>query len=496
MDTAPLTLDADHARAWLAEALRALAAVRTKVDALNVFPVPDADTGTNVVLTVTAGARAAQRVGDDADLSTLTTAMAKGALWGARGNSGIIISQAFQALARTFAGLSTAGPTDLIRALDAIAIAAHDAVADPVEGTIITVARDVAEAVVNLPIDATLRDVAATAHAAGIDSLSRTGQLLGKEIGTAVSIDAGAASYVVLLDTLAEALGASDRDPIPWNLADDASAPHEAPAGEGEFEVMYVTKTDRRYAQELRSKLRAVGYSVAVVAGQDDYWHVHVHLDEPTQALPTSPVEQVLVRHLQAPATRFGLVATTTGVGLLDELARCGAVTALNPSRAALIKAVIDTGATDVTILPASEQLAELARLVATDPEVSSEGIEVSVAPTDCDPLVFAVCTEWGIARLMNSDVHPLDLAQACDAEVEIHEITASASADPERLVQRALQTFSSAEGEVVTLFVGESIAASRLARSMARALAARGIEVYECAAGQPRPDVWVLNHG
>ena len=84
-------LDAPTARAWFATALAALAQARDGLDALNVFPVPDADTGSNVLRTLAAGAREAANLGEDATLGQLSRAVADGALWGARGNSGIIL---------------------------------------------------------------------------------------------------------------------------------------------------------------------------------------------------------------------------------------------------------------------------------------------------------------------------------------------------------------------------------------------------------------------
>lgn len=496
MDTTPTTLDAHRARAWLTEALRALAAVRTRVDVLNVFPVPDSDTGTNVVLTVTAGARQAQLIGDDADLPALTAAVAHGALWGARGNSGIIISQAFQALARTFEGVTEASATDLIRALDAVAIAVRDAVAKPVEGTIITVAREVAEAVVKLPMTATLADVAKCAQAAGVASLATTGERLEAEIGTPVSIDAGAASYVVLLDALAQALGVTDRAPIPWELSDShPSGDGSCLPDEGEFEVMYVTVTDRRGAAHLRSRLSDIGHSVAVVAGQEDHWHVHVHTDHPQLALPATAAQQVMVRHLQAPIDPHGIVATTNAVGLLEELARCGAVTALAPSRSALVRAIIDCGSTDVTVLPASNALADLAREVANDPQLRAEGIDVHVAPTHNDPQVYAVCTEWGISRLVDSDEDPASIAQACVADTEVRELRFNL-ADRDASISSCLQTLPLHADDVVTVFVGDSVHATNMLRSVLPVLQAQNIEVQSLAAGQRSPDLWIMRHG
>ncbi|MDO5699912.1 MAG: DAK2 domain-containing protein [Bowdeniella nasicola] len=491
------TLDASTARRWLAEALRALAAVRTRVDALNVFPVPDADTGTNVVLTVTSGAREAHKLGPDASLPDLTAAVARGALWGARGNSGIIISQAFQAVARTFASVGEARATDLIRALDAIAIAARDAVAEPVDGTIITVSRAVADAVVGMPPDVSLSDVAATAHRSAVDALARTGEQLAAATGRHAAIDAGAASYVVLLDALAEALGVSERPDIPWGPADPDTddSPCPAPADEGEFEVMYVYRGDRRQARATSAHLREVGHSVAVVAGVDDHWHVHVHLDDPTLALPGRRVEQLLVRHLHNPPSTRGLVATASGPGILEDLARSGAVATMNPRYDTLVRAVIDASSCDVTILPATTELSDLAREVATDAMVAAEGITVRVAPTTCDPHVYATCTEWALAQLVDEDAHPHHIAEECVREVIVHPIMGGTLAEGEAQVSRALASLPHGGEEPATIVTGSATNAEPLASFAEAALRARGREVSRVTCGQERPYLWLMVH-
>lgn len=483
------TLTADVARRWLTEGVRQLAAVRTRVDALNVFPVPDADTGTNVVLTVSAGIRRAQQLPADASLPALTAAVADGALWGARGNSGIIISQAFQAVARTFAQVQEAGPTHLIQALDAIALAAHDAVAEPVEGTIITVSRAVADAVVQLPVHTCLADVAATAHRAGIASLLETGEQLREATGAQVTFDAGAASFVILLDALAHALGVEERPAIPWESATNTPAGDSCPElGGGEFEVMYVVQTDRRHAHQLRSHLRSVGQSVAVVAGQDQHWHVHVHLDDPAQALPDIPAQQVAVRNLHTPADHPRVVATCTAPGLLEHLARCGAVALLHPTRDALIQTLMDAPA--ATILPASETIAAMAREAADDPLIKAEGITVQVADTDCDPHVFAACAEWGITQLVDEHAHPHLIANGIAAQARVIDITASSAHQVESLAATALRSLHPA-GESVTVFVGDTPLAPALATAIHQALP--DSDVTELPSAQRSPDVWLL---
>ncbi|KAE8762407.1 DAK2 domain-containing protein, partial [Georgenia thermotolerans] len=146
MSTPLAVLDAAAVRAWFEHALRSLLLVRRQVDRLNVFPVPDADTGTNLVLTLAGAAKAVGELDPAADLATLTRAAADGALLGARGNSGVIVGQCLQALAETFVGVDEASPALLAGALTAADEQARAAVVHAVEGTILSVARAAAGA--------------------------------------------------------------------------------------------------------------------------------------------------------------------------------------------------------------------------------------------------------------------------------------------------------------------------------------------------------------
>lgn len=478
------------ARAWLAEALRRLAAARTQVDRLNVFPVPDADTGTNVVLTVSAAVRSAQNLPADATLGQLSAAVARGALWGARGNSGIIISQVLQAFAQVCAEHDALGATELIQVCDAAAIAAREAIPQPVDGTIITVCQDVADAVMRLPLEATAVDVARCAATAAHTSLARTGELLAANTGAHAAFDAGAACYVIVLDALASVFDVGDVPEIAWPSEHDACQCATQVRGGGEFEVMYVYQATRREAIAMRQRLTDVGDSVAVVEGGDQHWHVHVHLDKPAEALPQhGETKQVIVRHLQPEATGYGVVATTKAPGLLEDLARCGAITTLAPTHSALVRAIIDTGATEVTVLPASTRLAQLAAGAKNDPLVLAEGIDVRIAPTDCDAHVYAACAQWALTQLLEADPHPYPIAAEIAASMRIVDLQPAPGRDASVLPASTLGDITGSE-EPVTLFIGARASAPDLARRLQTDLQARGVEVHVVAAGQMHPAV------
>lgn len=146
-DVPEATLDADIVLRWSRAGLDALAAAREEIDALNVFPVPDGDTGTNLYLTMESAVAHAEDAADG-DLAGVAHAIAQGALLGARGNSGVIVAQMLRAVADVLSAPSvTLGDgTALAAALDQAAVSARGAVAEPEEGTILTVARAAADA--------------------------------------------------------------------------------------------------------------------------------------------------------------------------------------------------------------------------------------------------------------------------------------------------------------------------------------------------------------
>ncbi|HMA45676.1 MAG TPA: DAK2 domain-containing protein, partial [Frankiaceae bacterium] len=195
-------LDAVAVRRWCARGLAALAARREEIDAMNVYPVPDGDTGTNLVLTFQSVLEALDAA-PDADgpgLPDTMKALAHGALMGARGNSGVILSQFLRGLADVLGPLPLARGRELAEAFGRAARAAWAAVADPVEGTVLTVARAAAEAARAAGSD----ELAAVVRAAGAgatEALRRTPEQL-PVLARAGVVDAGGYGLSVLLDAL------------------------------------------------------------------------------------------------------------------------------------------------------------------------------------------------------------------------------------------------------------------------------------------------------
>jgi uncharacterized protein len=431
-------LDAPAVRRWFEHALRSLLLVRDQIDRLNVFPVPDSDTGTNLVLTLAGAAEAVRPLGPDADVATLTRAAADGALLGARGNSGIIVGQCLRALAGTLSGRSVAGPADVAAALGAAADQAREAVGRPVEGTILTVARAAADAAAAAARDG--EELEGVVRAAALEAraaLVGTRGVLG-----GAGVDAGGVGYVVLLTALLDVVtatgdaGTTRAERVTAFLARVAAEPGDAPGetharaetaaapaepfdategaaslpagraphghGGGAFEVMYVLHAGADRAGAVREALERTGHSVAVV-GEAELWQVHVHTDDPAGALAgLEEMTQVCVRLVRRDKARVGVVACTRAPGLLEHLARLGAAAVLAPDTATVVRAAVDTRAGDVLVLPCDDLSAAAARAAAghdgrTAPH-RVRPVRLEVAPTADDLGVLAAATELAVA--------------------------------------------------------------------------------------------------
>ncbi|ROS73564.1 DAK2 domain-containing protein [Cellulomonas sp. PhB143] len=405
----------DALRAWVASARADLLAVRERVDALNVFPVADSDTGTNLYLTFARGAQEVDGVVRGAGAGDVAAALVRGTLLGARGNSGAILAEYLRGLARAVAedepatvdGAAApdgAGGLDVGRLVDAFAAAARGArgaVQDPVAGTVLSAAdaaargaREVLAAGAHVPraVDVTAGALRAaqeeTARSTGkLDVLRRSGVLDAGALGLCVVL---AALHRVLGGEVSEADGmlgsvggvrvgtgngtaTGTADAQACVVVPHAAAPEEA-AG-GEFEVMFVLRApapvDDDVARGLRADLAALGDSVVVTGGAGT-WQAHVHTDEPARAVAAGrrrartvrgAVRQAGVRSVlggdahAAGQSRTGIVVVTSAPGLAPEYARAGAVVlVLEPGAVAepddVARAVVDARAGQVLVLP------------------------------------------------------------------------------------------------------------------------------------------------
>ncbi|HVE73739.1 MAG TPA: DAK2 domain-containing protein [Mycobacteriales bacterium] len=397
-------LDAAALRGWCAAALSSLTAAREEIDDLNVYPVPDGDTGTNLVLTMESVRDAIAEA--SGEMAATASAMTHGALMGARGNSGVILSQLLRGMCEVLGSAPTAKPADLQRALIRATELAYGAVAVPVEGTVLTVAREAAASAAELDT-ADLAQVVRAAVEGASAALARTPELLAP-LKAAGVVDAGGRGLVVVLQALEQVVtGVAAAVVPPLLVPRDRSALVAAREGGSdayEYEVQYLLRdATQADVDTLRANLSGLGDSL-LIAGGDDLWNVHVHVNDVGAALEAGveagrPFRIAVTRFADqigadtgtgAPsevAERTGrrVVAVAAGAGLARLFEEAGAEVVIggptaNPSTRELLDGVRRAGAAEVVLLPNDANTTAAASAAAA--EARAGGITVTVVPT------------------------------------------------------------------------------------------------------------------
>ncbi|HZD01569.1 MAG TPA: DAK2 domain-containing protein [Actinomycetes bacterium] len=279
----PVRLDA----VGLGNTLRSMLAIvrehEDELNRLNVYPVRDHDTGTNMALTLEGVVKAVEATGDR-PLRELAVAVVDAALLEARGNSGIILAEVLRGLFETWAPLEGVGPADLVRGFRAAAERADQAMVEPVEGTIVTVARATARALQELPEDDPAVLLAAAADAAGRAVEATTQQL--DVLRHAGVVDAAGRGLELCLRAFAATAAGRPRSavPEPAGTPEGARSPRaDQPPGPA-FEVQYLVACSEQDAEGLRHSLATIGDSIAV-ARSNGLYRIHVHTDDAGAAI-------------------------------------------------------------------------------------------------------------------------------------------------------------------------------------------------------------------
>jgi hypothetical protein len=436
------TLDATTVRAWCTAGAAALRAAQAEIDALNVYPVPDGDTGTNLYLTMRAVAEAVDRVPPDASVVRALEAMARGALMGAKGNSGVILSQlirgAVDVLVDTADRADEVDGAALKRAFERGADLAWRAVTHPVEGTILTVARVAADGAHGDD----LLTVARTAADAAAEALSHTPEQL-RALADAGVVDAGGRGLVVLLDSLVSTLCGEvpfreTERMLPAPVVDRGALAGAREQGSEAFafEVMYLLDADETADRELRERLAALGDSLVIVGG-GGLWNVHVHVNDVGAAieagLSVGRPHRIAVTHfatqvreqeraLEATKQR-AVVAVAPGGGLSILFAEAGAavvdgVPARVPTATDIFTAICTASAHEVVVLPndrSAHQAAEEAAGIAR-----ADGFAVAVLPTRASVQGLAALAVHDGARPFEDDVVAMTAAARATRHAEV----------------------------------------------------------------------------
>ena len=391
--TSSTTLSARDLRATIATFAELLRSHKEVINRLNVYPVPDGDTGTNMTLTIESVVAELAPLGGDASMAEVCHAIAHGSLMGARGNSGVILSQLLRGLVEKFKSTSEISTELLAQSLEHADVLARQAVVRPVEGTILSVARAGAEGARSQRGSLTTMVRGARDYAR--DALAFTPEQLPvlKEAGV---VDAGGAGLLLFFDALCVVV-ANDPAPEPPPVESIVLHVHEQPGHYGavdvanlRYEVMYLLDADEVKMHAFREVWAGIGDSIVIVGG-DGLYNCHIHTDEigaaieaaldagtPREIRITDLSEQIVeerwVREgsaaqpedvTTAPATSVVAVVVGDGVGRIfrslgvRELVKGGQ--SMNPSTSDLVEAVLATGSQQVVILPNNKNI----RLVA-----------------------------------------------------------------------------------------------------------------------------------
>ena len=369
------------------------------IDDLNVFPVPDGDTGTNMSLTLLSAAKAVQKLHDDANLEEVSQAISYGALMGARGNSGVILSQLLSGFSKTLKKQSFLNADKLALAFSQGVKDAYLAVVNPIEGTILTVAREASEKLSaikteNLTVEEALKVILQE----GYESLARTPDMLPvlKQAGV---VDAGGQGLLTMIEGMlmglsVEKVERADDLPEMNSIPSQKMNSFEDDSPQENLEFPYCTNFIIKNLSssfdytETKEFLLKSGDSLVLVE-QEDLVKIHVHTDNPGQildfALKLGTLHNIKIDNMCvqsqnqkniAPLKKIGLIAVSSGQGIdnifmslgIDYIISGGQ--SMNPSTEDILEAINNTNAQEIIILPnnknivlAAEQAVKLAEI-------------------------------------------------------------------------------------------------------------------------------------
>ena len=480
---------------------------RDSVDLLNVFPVPDGDTGTNMYLTLLSAVKEGEK-NLNQPVSKVARAISMGSLMGARGNSGVILSQIFRGFARTLEGKETANALDVALALKSGAQTAYEAVMKPVEGTILTVIREIASACeTEARKDSDIVATLLAGIAVGYTTLERTPSLLPilKEAGV---VDAGGQGLIYFLEGAVE--GLAQEKEIELGDYRDKIAPivkDKVTRQDIKLEFQYCTevliKGMEMNTEDIKDHLRPLGDSMLVV-GDDELVKVHIHSNHPGKVLETclqwgqlsdikiNNMLEEIHEHINnwenavltntSKSKKLGLVAVGIGEGINEVLKSLGVDIVveggqtMNPSTEDLLNACNQVNAESVIIFPnnsniimAAQQVVELCdkqvvvvptrsimqaitALITYDPEGESEEIAAAMIE-EMQQVKYAEVTH----AVRDSSINGLTIKDGDIIGILGDEIKVTSSS-PEDALLKLLELMVDDDSSLITFFFGDEI--------------------------------------
>jgi len=477
---------------------------RDEVDLLNVFPVPDGDTGTNMYLTLLSAVKEAEKHAHE-PLGKVAKAISGGSLMGARGNSGVILSQIFRGFARVLENKEEANAADLAAALKAGAETAYKAVMKPVEGTILTIIRETAAA---SEAEAKKNDDIVSVMVAGVKqgciTLEKTPAMLPilKEAGV---VDAGGQGLLFFLQGFVQGLANQEEIKLDFYPQKAPEKKVEIKDEDVSLEFQYCTETLIKgkdlSCDDIKDHLRPLGNSMLVVGG-DDLVKVHIHSNHPGKVLETclqfgslsdikinNMLEEVHERRLNFAEGEeannkqqgIGLVAVASGEGVIEILESLGVNEivsggqTMNPSTEDLLTACNRVKADNIIILPnnsniimTAEQVKELIEknivvlptksvmqaitaLIAFDPEGQLDEV-AGAMEEEMSRVAYAEIT----TAVRDSSVNSLDIKEGDFLGLLNGQIYCSSS-DIKQVFAQLLPAMVNEDSQLITLLYGEN---------------------------------------
>jgi len=460
--------------------LAAIAEHQKEIDRLNVFPVPDGDTGRNMYLTMAAAVRELEKV-NGSGVGCVGEAVARGSLLGARGNSGVILSQLIRGLADGMKGKERISIQEFAQAWQNAVASAYRAVIKPVEGTMLTVARGFTQGMKEAAVsDGDLKKVLAHAIQRGYQILKQTPEML-PALKKAGVVDAGGKGLLVILEGGLRALGdgmlqpaVSDRQQE-INVVTPLLSPNEA---EDDFTYLYCTefllKASPSQIQEIKKEIEGLGGSL-VTGNVEDYIKIHIHTNYPGRILDRcqryGTLHNIQISNMRdqyeesqmgeeekddAPpvedggTAEVGIVAVAAGEGIKNILLNLGVARiieggqTMNPPVEDFIQAIAEVPARQVIVLPNNKNLimaAEQAKQMISRP--------VEIVPSTSIPAGISALLAFNDSLNFEENVKRMCQQLECVKTGEVTYAVRDAVIGDQRIK----------EGDIVAIYRGEVVA-------------------------------------
>ena len=405
------------------------------VDKLNVFPVPDGDTGINMSLTISYAIKELAKVQND-NVTDIGKALSKGSLMGARGNSGVILSQIIRGIAKSVEGKENLNVVDLANAFKNGSDTAYKAVIKPIEGTILTVVRESGEYAENIAQeDMDMIEFLELVVEKANESLNKTPELL-KALKEAGVVDSGGKGLVLIYEGMLSSLKGNNIELVEGGISSDTNVSVEQNISTEDIKYQYCTEfileTNKVDDLTVRERFMKYGDSLAVV-GDEGVIKVHVHTNDPGLAIQealsygqllTIKVENMKLQHenkvlkeaaqteeVHVEEKEYGFIATSMGDGLaqifrdfgVDHIIEGGQT--MNPSTEDFMKAIEKLNAKNIIILPNNSNI-----IMAANQAKELSDKNIVVIPTKNVPQAFAALVTFdGDADIAENEANMME---------------------------------------------------------------------------------------